>query len=258
MKSPQGLELTRSCQSCTLKGEGFFCNLSKIALPILDSIRFTARYPKGALLFMEQEAPRGVFVLCGGHVKLSMTSSDGKTVILRIVQPGEVLGLQAVISGQPFQASAETLEPCQVNFVRREDFLHFLNQHSEVSLRAAQHLSKNYRAACEQIRSLRLTHSASEKLARFLLESSAADQETTKELHVRLTLTHQEIGQVIGATRETVTRTLSAFKAKHLVAVKGSMLTIPSRIALESCAGTPLAGEESHTAPHRVAVSNWN
>ena len=237
MHSPYGLELTRSCEQCSLKCEGFFCDLSKLTLKALDSIKFTSGYPKGAVLFVEQEMPRGVFVLCKGRVKLSMTSSEGKTVILRIVQPGEVLGLHAVVSAQPYQASAETLEPCQVNFIRRDDFLRFLSEHAEASLRAAQHLSGRYHAACEQIRSLGLTHSASEKLARFLLESSVTGQETKLGVRVRLTMTHEEIGQVIGTSRETVTRTLSDFKSKHLVAVNGSMLLIPNKTALETFAG---------------------
>jgi len=237
MRSPYGLDLTGSCETCSLKSEGFFCNLSKVASKALDSIKLNTGYPKGAVLFVEQEDPRGVFVLCKGRVKLAMTSSEGKTVILRIVRPGEVLGLHAAVSGQPYQASAETLEPCQVNFIRRDDFLRFLSQHAEAALRAAQHLSGSYQAACEQIRSLGLTHSASEKLARFLLESTVTGQQTNQGIRVRLTMTHEEIGQVIGTSRETVTRTLSDFKNKRLVAVNGSVLLVPSKTALESFAG---------------------
>ena len=236
MHSPNRLELSGSCQSCPLKGEGFFCNLPEPARKTLDAIRFTSGYPKGAVLFVEQETPRGVFILCRGRIKLSMTSSEGKTVILRVVLPGEVLGLHAVVSGHAYQATAETMEPCQVNFIRREDFLRFVNQHTEASIHAAQQLSGSYQAACEQIRSLGLTHSASEKLARFLLDSSTSGQETKQGVRVRLTMTHEEIGQVIGASRETVTRTLGEFRHRQLVAVKGSLLLIPNKAALENFA----------------------
>jgi CRP/FNR family transcriptional regulator, cyclic AMP receptor protein len=236
MRSPYGLELAGSCEKCPLRGESFFCSLPKAALKAFDAIRFTSGYPKGAVLFVEQEAPRGVFVLCKGRVKLSITSSEGRTVILRMVQPGEVLGLHAVVSNQPYQATAETMEPCQVNFVRREDFLRFLSQYGEASLHAAQQLSGSYQVACEQIRSLGLTHSASQKLARFLLDSSEGGQETKQGVQVRLAMTHDEIGQMIAASRETVTRTLGEFRHKQLVAIKGSLLTIPNRSALESLA----------------------
>jgi CRP/FNR family transcriptional regulator, cyclic AMP receptor protein len=235
MHSPYGLELTRSCETCSLRSsEGFFCNFSQAALKAFDSVNYRTAYPQGAVLFVEQEAPRGVFVLCKGRVKLSMTSSEGKAMILRIVQPGEILGLHATVSGQPYQATAETLEPCQLNFVRREDFLQFLRQHAEASIRAAQQLSANYQTACEQIRSLGLTHSAAQKLAKFLLESSGKGTETKQGFRVRLTMTHEEIGQLIGTSRETVTRTLGEFKTKHLVSQNGSVLVIQNRTALES------------------------
>jgi CRP/FNR family cyclic AMP-dependent transcriptional regulator len=234
---PYGMELTGSCETCTLRNEGFFCGLQQTCLKAFDGIKFTAGYPGGAMLFGEGEGARGVYVLCKGRVKLSMTSSEGKTVILRIVNAGEVLGLHAVVSGKPYQATAETLEPCQVNFVRREDFLRFLAQNSEASIHAARQLSGDYQTACDQIRSLGLTHSASEKLARFLLESSARGQETKQGIRVRITMTHEEIGQMIGASRETVTCTLSEFKNRHLLLRNGSMMVIQDRAALESFAG---------------------
>jgi CRP/FNR family transcriptional regulator, cyclic AMP receptor protein len=237
MHSPYGMELTGSCETCPLRGEGFFCSLQKPSLKAFDAIKFTAGYPGGAVLFVEGEAARGVYVLCRGRVKLTMTSADGKTMILRLVNPGEVLGLHAVVSGKAYQATAETIEPCQVNFVRRDDFLRFLTQNSEASIHAARQLSGDYQTACDQVRSLGLTRSASEKLARFLLETSAKGQETKQGIKVRLTMTHEEIGQIIGASRETVTRTLGQFREKQLLVRNGSMLVIQDRAGLESFAG---------------------
>ena len=236
MATPSGMEISRNCEECSLRGEGFFCNLAQPSLNALDLIRLTNRYPKGAILFVEQEAPRGVFVLCKGRIKLSMTSSEGKTVMLRILQPGEVLGLHAVVSGRPYQATATTLDSCQVNFIRREDFLRLLSQQAEAMLHVSQQLSNSYEDACEQIRSLGLAHSVAEKLARFLLQSSAGCEQTTQGIRLRMTMTHEEIGQAIGSSRETVTRTFAAFKKNHLVAVHGSVMWIPSRTALANLA----------------------
>jgi CRP/FNR family cyclic AMP-dependent transcriptional regulator len=233
MSLPYGLELTRSCENCRLRSEGFFCQFSKRVLQVFDSIKYITAYPGGAVLFVEEEPPRAVFVLCQGRVKLSMSSSEGKTVTLRTAQPGEVLGLHAVVSGKPYEVTAETLGPCQVNFVRREDFLQFLREHPEASIHAARELSSSYQSACEQIRSLALTHSASGKLAKFLLNSSGNEHEKQQGIRVRLTMTHEEIGQIIGMTRETVTRTLGEFKNKHFVVQNGSLLRIQNRAALE-------------------------
>jgi CRP/FNR family cyclic AMP-dependent transcriptional regulator len=237
MGSPHILELTESCQTCRVKTKNFFCNLSAGALQALDHIKFTSGYPKGAVLFTEQESPRGVFILCKGRVKLSMTSSEGKSVILRLADPGEVLGLHAVVSNQPYQASAETLEPCEVNFIRREDFLRFLRDNPEASLVAAQQLSQSYQMACEQVRSLGLAHSAMSKLAGFLLLWASKGHPAREGTRVVLTLTHEEIGQMIGLSRETVTRTMGDFKRRQWVGTHGATLVIQNRGALEHSAG---------------------
>src|SRR5205085_4318869 len=96
----------------------------------------------------------------GRQVKLAAGSSDGKSLITRIAGPGEVLGLSATISGRPYMATAETLAPCQVNFIKREDFLRFLSEHHLACLRVAEHLSQNCYAANEQVRALGLSHTA--------------------------------------------------------------------------------------------------
>ncbi len=237
MTSPDNLGLTGSSLNCSLKSESFFCNLSGKTLNALDRIKFSSGYPKGAILFAEQEAPRGVFILSKGRVKLSMTSSEGKSAILRIADAGEVLGLHAVVSNQPYQSSAEALEPCDVSFVRQEDFLRFLRENPEASLRAAQQLSQNYHIACEQVRSIGLAHSAVGKLAGFLLLWATKGQPAREGTRVLLTLTHEEIGQMIGLSRETVTRTMGDFRHRQWVSIRGATLVIQNKSALEQFAG---------------------
>jgi len=97
-------------------------------------------------------------------------------------------------------------------------------------------MSAQYQGACEQLRTVGLSTSAHEKLARLLLTWSAGMQPTKEGTRLKLPLTHEEIAEFIGTTRETVTRTLSDFKVRHLVAIQGSTLMIPSRAALESFA----------------------
>jgi len=131
MRGPYGFEANETCQSCKLRASGYFCQLSAAALKDFNAARSSATYPAGALLFLEKQDPRGVFVLCAGQVKLSISSSGGKTLILRIAKPGEILGLMATMSGSPYEVTAETLHPCQVAFVRRDDFLRFVAKHPE-------------------------------------------------------------------------------------------------------------------------------
>jgi CRP/FNR family transcriptional regulator, cyclic AMP receptor protein len=236
MKGPYGLELNDGCKSCTHKSNGFFCELAPASVKDFDAIKSTATYPKGALLFVEKQESRGVYALCEGEVKLSISSPDGKIMIMRIARAGELLGLMAAMAGQPYEVTAETIHPCQVAFVRRENFLRFVATHPEASQNVVRQMSSQYRGACEQLRTVGLSASAQEKLARLLLTWTEGIQQTKEGTRIKLPLTHEEIAEFIGTTRETVTRTLSDFKVRHLVAIQGSTLMIPNRAALESFA----------------------
>lgn len=232
-RSPYGMELVESCLSCKLQPE-WLCNLSPEVLRSFEQLKFTSILPKGALLFTEGQDPRGIHLLCQGRVKLSISSSDGKMLILRIAEPGDVLGLSATVSGMAYEATAETLEPCQTNFIKREEFMRFLREHGEASLKVAEHLSRSYQTTCVQIRSLSLSHSAAEKLARLLLEwCQSSGSRTEQGIRLKLPLTHEEVARMIGTSRETVSRLLSDFKLKQIIHLKGAHLIIRNLRALE-------------------------
>jgi CRP/FNR family cyclic AMP-dependent transcriptional regulator len=235
MRAPYGLEIIESCLSCPHReDQQLFCNLPPPAVQRLAVITSAAAYPKGATLFVEGQSPRGVFILCSGKVKLSTTSADGRSLILRISEPGEVLGLPATVTGKSYELTADVIEPTQANFIRREDFLHFLREHGEAALRVAQQLGETYHSAIAEMRTIGLSHSAAEKLARFLLDLCTDHDEEKGEIRLTLTLTHEEIAQMIGASRETVTRLFADFKKKEFLQVRGSTLIVKNKAGLES------------------------
>lgn len=236
MAAPYNLELTENCTNCSWRSEGFFCELPDAALKAFEGAKYTSSYPAGAVLFVEGQVPRGVYLVCKGRVKLAMTSADGKAIILRIAEPGELIGVNSAISGQPYELTAEALEPCQINFVKRDAFLRLVREHHEACFNVTEQLSNDYRAACVQIRSLGLSRTASEKVARFLLEWSAKGRETTQGIRMNLPLTHEEIAQIVGVSRETVTRTLTDLKHKALITMTGPTVVIRNRTGLESLA----------------------
>jgi len=233
MRAPYGLNILDNCITCPVREEHLFCNLSPPALHKLNEIKSTAVYPKSAMLFIEGQHPRGVFVLCSGKAKLSTSSSEGKTLITKISQPGDVLGLNAAISDHPYEVTAEMIEPGQANFIPRDALLQFLKQHGEVALRVAEQLSRNYYTAYEEIRTLGLASSPAEKFAKLLLSWYAEAANPNGNAQIKLTLTHEEIAAMIGTTRETVSRLFSDFKKKQLLQVKGSTLVIRDKSRLE-------------------------
>jgi len=240
--TPYGLDIIESCLTCKMRAERIFCDLPTLALQALENIKYPTTYPKGAILFLEGQAPRGVFVLCKGRVKLSMSVSDGKTLILRIAEVGEVLGLSATVCGKPYELTAETIGPCQVNFVKRADFLRFLKDHVDACFKVAELLSEKYNSTCHELRSLGLSHSAGEKLAQLVLEWSSKNGEASKqEPRLKLSLTHEEIAQMIGTSRETVTRLLADWKERQIVQGKGSTLVIRNKAALRLIATSPVS-----------------
>jgi CRP/FNR family cyclic AMP-dependent transcriptional regulator len=234
MRTPYGLEIIENCLACPHREERLFCNLSEPAVKALAAITSSAAYPKGATLFVEGQPARGVFILCSGRVKLSTSSADGKTLILRISEPGEVLGLPATVTGKSYELTADIIEPAQANFISRNDFLNFLRENGDAALRVAQQLGETYHLAISEMRTIGLSHSASEKLARFLLEWTANCPEEKGQVRIKMTLTHEEIAQMIGSSRETVTRLLADFRRKQLVQVVGSTLILRSKADLEA------------------------
>jgi CRP/FNR family transcriptional regulator len=234
MKGPYGFDPSEHCQTCQQKGESFFCQFSPAAVKDFDDIKSSAIYPAGALLFLEKQESRGVFVLCAGEAKMSINSSGGKTLILRIAKAGEVLGLMSTMTDARYEVTAETLRPSQVAYIRRADFLRFVARHPEVYQAVVRQLASVYKGACRQLRTVGLSSSAPEKLARLLLDWSDGDISKEHSASVKLPLTHEEIASLIGTTRETVTRTLSDFRSKRLVELRGSSLMISNRPALET------------------------
>jgi len=233
MKAPYGLQIIESCLTCPLVKERIFCDLPRPVLATMDAISSSATYPKDAILFVEGQEPRGVFVLCNGRVKLSTTSADGKSIIVRIADAGEIVGLAGTLSGKAYELTAEALEPLQANFIPRDAFLHFLREHGEAAVRVAEILSKIYHATLLEVRYLGFSSSAAQKLARFLLDLPATPSNGNNHARATLTLTHKEIGEMIGASRETVTRLFAHFKREGLIEVHGSHLLVMSRSGLE-------------------------
>jgi CRP/FNR family transcriptional regulator len=163
---------------------------------------------------------------------------------MKIAESGEVLGLSATISGQPYLVNAETIEPCQINFIKRGDFLRFLAEHTEAFFCIDQQLAEKYSYACRELRSFNMAQSAAEKVAKLLLDWMIRSGEAEKPVpHVRLLLTQEEMGQMIAASRETVTRVLMEFTKRRIVKTqgatliaKGTTLIVCDKVALNSLA----------------------
>ena len=240
MKTPYGLDIIDDCTACTNRNASFFCGFHHPVLQSLNQVSHKSTLPTGAILFVEGQTPRGMFIVCSGKVNLSTTSREGKILILKTANAGEVLGLSASISGVGYETTAETATPCQLAFIERKRFLEMLETHSEMGAHTAHCLSRDYQTAYRDIHDLVLTRSSAGKLARLLLSQSSRKEtdrhEAQAEIRVQALMTHEEMAQRIGASRETVTRLLSHLRKKQLIRLDGPNLIIHDRTGLEALA----------------------
>jgi len=237
MKNLRDLHVQDNCENCDRPNRGFLCKVPQEDLKRFEEIKVTKVYPKGTILFVEGQPSTAVYMLCQGKVKLSTCSREGKIIILDIVEPGDVLGLSAALSGAEYEATAEVLELCQVNYVRTPDLLHFLRQNPEATLNAARQLSRNYQTAYRQVCSLGLSDSVVDKLARLFLDWCGNGNNGSESIHLKNFFTHEDMAEMIGTSRETVTRALKYFRDHELVSLKGSDLIIHDRKRLVASIG---------------------
>ena len=200
----------------------------------LDSIKTSSIYPRGAVLFAEGQRSRGVYILCEGRAKVFVASAEGKTLVLKIARPGDVLGLNSVLMGNLALATVETIDRCRIDFVSREDFVSLLNGDGNGYLDIARALSQELSGLMDHTRLLLLSDSAAEKVAKLLLSwSDVNGKQTPQGTQIECGLTHAELAQLICTSRETVTRILGDFQRTGTIALTGSVITVRNRKALE-------------------------
>lgn len=203
----------------------------------LGNLKVSRYYERDSVLFAEGQPARGIYLLCEGRAKVSISSAEGKTLLLRIAQPGDMLGINATLIGRPYGATAETLERSRIDFISRESLLKLLERDKRAYVGLAQSLSHRLSGVVEHTRLLFLSESASEKLARLLVRwCDEIGKLTPQGISITSGLTHEEIAQMICASRETVTRVLGEFRRQQIVSLVGDDIFVRDREALESVA----------------------
>lgn len=225
---------SEDCLTCEHRQFRCFCNLTPEASRDYAKIGRLILHKTGTELFHEDDAARSVIIICTGRVKISTTSRNGKTMILKIAGPGDILGMSAVLSDVVHEATADVIELCQIKEVPKQEFLGFLGRHGIATIHAMGSLSADYLAAFEDARRIALSASAGGRLARILLDLSRKASQGKSELRFIMSLTHEELGEMVGGvSRETITRLLNQFRRDGWIIIKGSSITIAKPEQLE-------------------------
>ena len=186
-------------------------------------------HPRGKVLFAEGEPARGVHVLRTGRATVSISSSEGRVVILRLAQAGDVLGLNSVLQNTVYETTVKALEPCRTDFVSHAELIELMRKSQTATQAIIKILSRELAELTNRARSLVLPQTASAKLARLLIELS-------KENSLDKFFTHEEFAQMICSSRETVTRLLANLDKRQIIRVTSGTILICDRAALQTIA----------------------
>lgn len=185
---------------------------------------------RGKVLFAEGDPARGIYILRAGRAAISISSSEGRVVILRMAQPGDVLGLNAVLRSSTYDTTVKTLEPCRTDFISRTELLKLMGTSQARTQAILKMLSHELTELTERTKSVLLLQTATARLAKLLLEWSR------KSSQIDRVFTHEEIAQMICSSRETVTRLLASLSRRNIIQITPDSLLIRDRGTLEEMA----------------------
>lgn len=220
MNSAEVLEESWTCVEC--RSRCGFCDLPEDVLSDLGMSKREIRRASREILYRQGEKCAGLFILCQGRVKLSKMSSQGKTAILQICGPGDLLGASEVLTNCSYAATAEVQEESVLAYVAREKFLRMMARHAVVGLRTSERLSAECLRAFRDLGLLRIPSSALQKLSRLLLRWSSPNEDKRVQ-EIPMIYTHAELAQLIGTSRETVTRLLNRLENDEVIRVRGGV-----------------------------------
>jgi CRP/FNR family transcriptional regulator len=193
-------------------------------------------YPAGALLFEEGKPAEGIYLVLSGQIKLTATAVEGRSMILRIAQPGEVLGLSAILNGTGNEVTAKALTPCNLIHIDHDSFMEFFEGTTNAGWHALLALARDHREVFQCARRLALFPLASARIAQVLIGFAQTDPAAKPSSSFLMVLSHAELASLVGTSRETVTRFLNELERKHIIARDDANVTILQLAKLEKLA----------------------
>lgn len=221
-----------------LKKVPLFSGLDDDDLASVEKLVVTRRYTRAENIFFQGEEGEAMFVVVSGRVRIYRSSRNGREQTMEILGPGDPFGAVVLIDGQPYPASAEALEDSQIGVLRRQDLDNLLLSHPQITLSILRILAARLREAKEQLSDLALKDVRQRTAVVLLQLAERHGQKVGPEMDLVVSMTHQELAQLIGASRETVTRVLGEFRQRGAVTTDGRMITITDPGALKSWSRT--------------------
>lgn len=196
-------------------------------LQALGGLLKTRTYPRGSTLFRQGDPGDEFVIILEGAVKIELLTPEGKELTLTMLKAFQFFGELALFDDMPRSASVSALEETRVMALGKEDFHRMLNQHPRMFFPILRHLTRRLRVLTEDVASLAYLDAYSRVARKLLL---LADQlgisERPDEVLIPHPLTHQELANLVGATRETVTKILNEMKERGLLSIDQHRITV--------------------------------
>jgi CRP-like cAMP-binding protein len=224
------------CEFCGLYREGVFCGMSEKLRNHLNDEKSIQTFERGQVLFYQNSPSFAIFCVHTGRVKLYKTGNQGERYVIRLLGAGEILGYRAVLSGEPYAASAEAVEKTTACLIPRELLHQLLQDSPELASNMMLKLAVELRISEEQMLSI-INHPVRQRTADLLINLAQSDTEHQPGKNLAIgSLRRGEMAQMIGTTPETFSRTLHELAREGLIEVSSRAISIVDYSGLEKIA----------------------
>ncbi|MBF9236269.1 Crp/Fnr family transcriptional regulator [Hymenobacter sp. BT683] len=223
------------CHSCPSRHLSLLQCCGPTAQDEISLHKSAQHYAIGQTIFLEGSNPAGLYCVHSGMIKISKIGGDGKEQIIRLAKGGDILGYRGLVTGTLHSASAIAIDDCIVCLIRKPDFFQQMNENKEFSNGLLQLLSKALGETEERM--LHLAYKpVRERLAEALLLLLRTFRTEENPEALTFSILRDDLGALMGTTKETATRMLSEFKAEGMLSTHGSAITIRDPLKLVSIA----------------------
>ncbi len=218
-------DLKIDCQHCCVRNASVFCNMGPSELQIFNANKVLLSYGPGELIFKENLAPTGLFVVFTGKVKIFKSTPDGKEKIVRLGQEGALLGYRSFLSEELYSATATAIDEVVLCYLPKQALISLISHNPDIAFRLMKVLAKDLREA-EHSNANAFQRSARERLADALLRLQQIFGVEAPQQKIKVRLSREEIASLAGLSRETATRVLSEFNKEGFVRIFGKEIAI--------------------------------
>ncbi|MBC8320773.1 MAG: Crp/Fnr family transcriptional regulator [Bacteroidetes bacterium] len=224
------------CTTCLIRPQTCFNNISETDLKTLNQSKLTTLYKKGQVVFHEGRVPTGIYCLQSGKIKVSKIGIDGKEQIVRFAVPGSLLGIRALVSGREYRASASTLEDSIVCFIDKKTFFGIITTYPEISQCILLSLSDLLEEAEKRMTSMAQKPVRERVAETLLLLNKIYKTENCPVERATISISREDLANIVGTATETVIRILSLFKEENLISIVGRKIVLTNIDALKQVA----------------------